>query len=51
VQPNGTTQAVERRDVMNIGGYSDQVFDVISAFAAGLLDADHWIGRIEAVAV
>jgi 60 kDa SS-A/Ro ribonucleoprotein len=51
VQPNQTTQAAERADILNIGGFSDQVFEVISAFASGQLEADHWIGRIEAVAV
>jgi len=51
IQPNQTTQAGERADILNIGGFSDQVFEVISAFAAGQLEADHWIARIEAVAV
>jgi 60 kDa SS-A/Ro ribonucleoprotein len=51
IQPNQTTQAAERADILNIGGFSDQVFDVISAFAAGQLEADHWIARIEAVTV
>jgi 60 kDa SS-A/Ro ribonucleoprotein len=49
IQPYGTTQAREREDVLNIGGFSDQVFDVISEFAAGRLAADHWVGVIEAV--
>jgi 60 kDa SS-A/Ro ribonucleoprotein len=49
VQPNQTTQATERADILNIGGFSDQVFEVISAFASGQLEADHWIARIEAV--
>src|SRR5207237_8759472 len=48
VQPNQTTQAAERADILNIGGFSDQVFEVISAFASGQLDPDHWIARIEA---
>jgi 60 kDa SS-A/Ro ribonucleoprotein len=51
IQPNQTTQAAERADILNIGGFSDQVFEVISAFASGQLEADHWIARIEAVAV
>jgi len=51
IQPNQTTQASERADILNIGGFSDQVFEVISAFAAGQLEADHWIARIEAVEV
>jgi len=51
VQPNGTTQAAEREDILNIGGFSDQVFEVISAFASGQLEPKHWIARIEAVAI
>jgi 60 kDa SS-A/Ro ribonucleoprotein len=51
VQPYETTQAAERGDVLNIGGFSDQVFEVISAFASGKLEADHWVARIEGVAV
>jgi 60 kDa SS-A/Ro ribonucleoprotein len=51
VQPNQTTQAVERADILNIGGFSDRVFEVIAAFASGELEADHWVARIEAVAV
>ena len=51
VQPYGTTQAVEREDILNVGGFSDQVFDVIAEFAARRLTSDHWVGVIEAVAV
>lgn len=51
VQPYGTTQAAERADILNIGGFSDQVFEVISLFASGRLEADHWIARIDAVAL
>ncbi len=47
VQPYGTVQAKERPDIMNIGGFSDQVFDVIAEFANGRLHSDHWIGVIE----
>ncbi len=49
LQPNATTQSVERADILNIGGFSDQVFDVIAAFVAGTLTADHWVGVIDAV--
>ena len=51
VQPNQTTQAVEHEDILNIGGFSDQVFEVISAFASGQLEAAHWIARVDAVAI
>jgi 60 kDa SS-A/Ro ribonucleoprotein len=51
VQPYDTTQAVDRDDILNVGGFSDEVFDVISAFVSGELDPEHWIGRIEATAI
>ena len=51
IQPNATTQAAEREDVLNIGGFSDQVFEVIAAFAEGRLGADHWVGVIDKVAL
>ena len=35
IQPNGTTQAHEARRLLNVGGFSDDVFEVIAAFAAG----------------
>jgi 60 kDa SS-A/Ro ribonucleoprotein len=49
VQPYGTVQAQEREDVLNVGGFSDQVFDLIAEFAAGRLNANHWVGVIEQV--
>jgi 60 kDa SS-A/Ro ribonucleoprotein len=51
VQPYGTVQAAEREDVLNVGGFSDQVFDVVAEFAAGRLNPDHWVGVIEQVAL
>lgn len=51
VQPYRTVQASEREDILNVGGFSDQVFDVIAEFARGELNADHWIGVIESVAL
>jgi 60 kDa SS-A/Ro ribonucleoprotein len=49
LQPNRTTQALERKDVLNVGGFSDEVFEVVERFAAGTLDSAHWIGLIEEV--
>lgn len=51
IQPYATTQAQTREDILNIGGFSDQVFDVIADFAAGRLNADQWTGVIESVAL
>lgn len=47
IQPYGTTQAPEKDDVMNIGGFSDAVFSIIGEFADGTLNPDHWVGVIE----
>ena len=46
LQPNQTTQAPERSDILNIGGFSDAVFDVIAAFLAG--DANRFVAEVEA---
>src|SRR5262245_52980193 len=51
IQPYGTVQAKERADILNVGGFSDQVFDVIAEFARGELNADHWVGVIDSVEV
>lgn len=51
VQPYATVQAKEQPDILNVGGFSDQVFDVIAEFASGELNADHWIGVIESTAL
>ncbi|HEY0912624.1 MAG TPA: RNA-binding protein, partial [Bradyrhizobium sp.] len=49
LQPYQTAQAVDtgRNDVLNIGGFSDQVFDLIAEFAKGTLGSDQWVGVIE----
>ncbi len=47
--PNATSQAVEREDVLNIGGFSDEVFRIVAAFAAGQLSPGHWVGEIETI--
>ncbi|MDQ3688096.1 MAG: RNA-binding protein [Acidobacteriota bacterium] len=49
IQPYGTVQAKEREDILNVGGFSDQVFDRVAEFARGRLNANHWVGVIESV--
>jgi 60 kDa SS-A/Ro ribonucleoprotein len=49
IQPCLTTQAAEREDILNVGGFSDQVFEVVAEFAAGRLGAAHWVQVIEAI--
>jgi 60 kDa SS-A/Ro ribonucleoprotein len=51
LQPYGSTQAPDREDILNVGGFSDRVFDIIAAFADGTLNADHWVGVIEKISL
>lgn len=47
IAPYGTCQAPDRDDVMNVGGFSDAVFDAVAAFARGERGAQHWVSQIE----
>jgi len=51
IQPNASTQAREQADILNVGGFSDAVFEIMATFARGELGAGHWVGEIEALAV
>jgi 60 kDa SS-A/Ro ribonucleoprotein len=35
IQPYGSTQARDRKDIMNVGGFTDAVFDAVARFASG----------------
>ena len=47
IQPYTTTQAVDRHDILNVGGFSDAVFDAVAQFANDEMNANHWVGEIE----
>ena len=47
IQPYGTTQAPERDDILNIGGFSDAVFSVVAAYLAN--DTGRFVAEVEAV--
>jgi 60 kDa SS-A/Ro ribonucleoprotein len=51
LQPYVHTQAKESANILNVGGFSDRVFEVISAFAMGGLDQGHWVSVIDATNV
>jgi 60 kDa SS-A/Ro ribonucleoprotein len=51
ITPNGTTQAHDREDILNVGGFSDQVFDVIARFVELGNNKDLWVKTIESVAL
>ena len=45
------TQAAERDDILNVGGFSDQVFETVAEFAAGRLGGDLWVSTIESIEI
>ncbi|WP_137157686.1 RNA-binding protein [Rhizobium sp. FKL33] len=47
IQPYGTSQAPTSADVLNVGGFSDAVFDAIAAFASGSSGPALWVKTIE----
>ena len=47
IQPYTTAQAQNRCDILNIGGFSDQVFTLIGSFAEQGMGADFWVEEIE----
>ena len=47
IQPYVQAQARNRHDILNIGGFSDQVFTLIGSFAKQGMGADFWVEEIE----
>jgi 60 kDa SS-A/Ro ribonucleoprotein len=47
VQSYGTTQAPERSDILNVGGFSDAVFNVLAAFVND--EPERFVSEVEAV--
>jgi 60 kDa SS-A/Ro ribonucleoprotein len=47
IQPYGSTQAPERDDLLNIGGFSDAVFSVVSSYLSN--DAGRFVAEVESV--
>jgi len=47
IQPYTTTQAPERNDILNVGGFSDAVFSVVAAFQAD--DGGRFVAEVENV--
>jgi 60 kDa SS-A/Ro ribonucleoprotein len=47
LQPYGTVQAPDREDVLNVGGFSDSVFEVVGAFLRN--DGHGFVKEVEAV--
>jgi 60 kDa SS-A/Ro ribonucleoprotein len=51
LQPQSTTQATgqNRPEILNIGGFSDQVFNVVGDFVNGDLGGARWMATIDAI--
>jgi 60 kDa SS-A/Ro ribonucleoprotein len=47
--PNRTTQAPDDESILNVGGFSDAVFELLGEFAQGGANARHWTNVIEDV--
>ena len=47
IAPYGNTQAPDRQDILNIGGFSDAVFNVVSSFLES--DTNRFVREVEAV--
>lgn len=48
--PNGSRQAPTRPDILNVGGFSDEVFTLLSEFYKGS-GANHWVRKIEGISL
>ncbi|WHU02126.1 RNA-binding protein [Sphingomonas sp. NIBR02145] len=49
IQPHGTSQAQDRADILNVGGFSDAVFDTIARFVSG--DTRDGVGIVKQVEI
>ena len=45
LQPYGTTQAKSGKDILNVGGFSDAVFETLACFASGQGERD-WVAEV-----
>lgn len=51
LQPNAAVQARSGGDVLNVGGFSDAVFDALAAFARGELGGEGLVKKVEQVSL
>ncbi|MDR2689740.1 MAG: TROVE domain-containing protein, partial [Azoarcus sp.] len=49
LQPYATTQATEREDILNVGGFGEGVMEIIACFAAGERSAAYWVDEINRI--
>ncbi|MBF0500144.1 MAG: RNA-binding protein [Candidatus Riflebacteria bacterium] len=51
ITPSATIQTVDRDDILNVGGFSDSVFELIQLFSTGKMHPEHWAGVVDAVSL
>lgn len=51
IQPYATLQAMDRQDILNIGGFSDRIFTAVNTFIQGGQSSVNWVEVIEAVTI
>jgi 60 kDa SS-A/Ro ribonucleoprotein len=49
IQPHGTSQAKARDDILNVGGFSDAVFDTLARFVSG--ETRDWVSIVRQMEV
>jgi 60 kDa SS-A/Ro ribonucleoprotein len=49
IQPHGTSQAKGRDDILNVGGFSDAVFDTLARFVSG--ETRDWVSVVKQMEV
>ncbi len=49
--PNPASQVKERPNILQVGGFSDQVFEVVASFVEHGDTQDHWVKEIEKISL
>ena len=49
LQPYGSVQVLDRPDVLNLGGFSDHVFELVAEWVRSPQSSSYWVAAVEAV--
>lgn len=51
ITSRNNSQVSKKKDILQVGGFGDQVFDVVSTFINGSNSTDHWVELIENISL
>ena len=51
ITPAATSQTVEHKDILQVGGFGDSVFDIVDSFIRYGSEQSHWVSEIEKIEV